>query len=181
MVLAACPVFLCPGTVRHRSLPAPPRPGRPASQRAGAVGPGARTPGSAVPRPIRTGFGPAPRRSQALSSWCSATKPRLLRWAQPSPALVKAQCAGAEPRSAAAGGLAPYCACAGLGGGTFWLVWLVAVRFLVFSLDVPTLVAFARTVSWCCPRRLIPPLQSKQLGRRGLTVSAEPFLPAQGS
>lgn len=74
--------------------------------------------------------------------------------AQPSPALGKAQCAGAEPCSAAAGGPAPYYACAGLGGGTFCLVWRVAERFLMFSLDVaePGGVCQSR-VSWCCFRK----------------------------
>jgi hypothetical protein len=93
----------CPGTVRHRSSPAPPRPGRPASQRAGAVEPGARTPGSAIPRPSQAGFGSAPRRSPAQSSWLRATKPRPPCSAQSSPSFVKAQCAGAEPKSEAAG------------------------------------------------------------------------------
>lgn len=126
----------CPGTVRHRSSPAPPRPGRPASQRAGAVEPGARTPGSAIPRPSRTGL--APPRGAVLPSLLGAAQPSPAPPCaeQPSSALVKAQCAGAEPYSEAAGRPAPYYACAGLGGGTFWLVWRVAERFLKFSLDV---------------------------------------------
>lgn len=139
------PPARCPSVSRDseaQKFAAPPRPGRPASRCAGAVGLGAGTPGSAVPRPSRTGLGPAPRRSQAPPSWRSATKPLPPRSAQPNSALVKAQCAGAEPHSAAASGLAPYCACTGLGGGTFWRVWRVAERFLMFPLDL------AKPVLW---------------------------------
>lgn len=113
----------CPGTVRHRTSPAPPRPGRQAWQRAGAVGPGARTPGSAFPRPSHAGLGPAPRRIRS----------RLLGAAQPGPALVRAQWACAELDSAVAGWLATYCACTGFGGGTF-CVWRVCEMFILFFL-----------------------------------------------
>lgn len=68
------------GAQVRRPRPVPSRPGRLASQRARAVGPGAGTPGSAVPRPIRTGFGSAPRRGQAQSSGRSAIKPRPRGW-----------------------------------------------------------------------------------------------------